>query len=145
MKKNLLPILCCLFLSTGLFAQEDLSYVNIHETVNAPLEKPAPISNSDKEMKEELAYELKQFTNYLNQEMDYPEIAQLYNVEGKMILEIVFDGQIQKITVVKSLTPDCEKMVISKIKEYVSSWDGSKNESIPSLTLKLPIGVRLKG
>jgi TonB family protein len=89
--------------------------------------------------------ELKLFTDYLTNEIEYPEIAQRYNIEGTMIIRVVFDGKIRTIDVVQSLHPQFDNLVINKIKEFSKNWDRKDYEQIPLLTIKIPLHFKMEG
>ena len=145
MKKQTLLLLVSLFLISILDAQSALSFANTSNS-QIELDKTADTPKKEKgEISEKIAQELQLFTDYLATEIEYPEMAQLYNVEGLMVVRVVFDGEIKDIKIVQSLNADCDKLVIKKIKEYASNWDRKDYEDIPLLAFEIPLSFKLQG
>lgn len=123
MKKLITLIIFSFLLLSGGFAQ-DLSKNNTSDNI---------------------VKELKLFTDYLTNEIEYPEIAHLYNVEGIMIVRVVFDGEIRTINVIQSLNPECDILVVKKINEFAKNWDRKDYKKIPLLTIEIPLLFKMKG
>lgn len=146
MKKQSLLLILSLFTFFGLSAQEDLLAEKSNcSSITCALQKEYT-PNYDEEMDLAVKKELNLFVEYLNEAIEYPELSRLYNIEGKMVIRIVFDGEIKDLKVVESLNPQCDKIVEEKIRKYAKDWDGaSKYKNIPKLTIKIPIDFRMAG
>ncbi|MFT5166741.1 MAG: outer membrane biosynthesis protein TonB [Saprospiraceae bacterium] len=145
MKNRIKLFVLGLFLTSGLVAQTELPSGNPSNNQDE-INKSTSLSNTTEgDMSENIAEELKVFREYLANEIQYPELAQLYSVEGVLIIRVVFDGNIRKIEVVQSIYPDCDKYVVEKIKEYARNWDKKDLENIPLLTFNIPLYFRLEG
>ena len=100
---------------------------------------------SKNKLSDNIVKELKLFTDYLTNEIEYPEIAQRYNVEGTMIIRVIFDGEIRTINVIQSLDPECDTMVVKKINEFAKNWERKDYKKIPMLTIEIPLHFKMEG
>ena len=139
MKKQLLSISLGLLFVLSMSAQNNTSVSNSVELKKDNPKKETAISS------EMITRELNELTTYLANEIEYTELTRLYNLEGEMVVRIVFDGEIQNLEIINSLNPDLDKLVISKIENYARNWDNKGYENIPLLTFEIPFQFRLKG
>ncbi len=141
MKKLMILLFITFYSTSGLFAQSDLLAV-VHSFEG---EETVEDKHSDEYIKEMISKELKLLSLYLSNEIEYPEMARKYNKEGRVLVRVVFDGEIKKISVVKSLSPACDALVLEKLKTYAKNWDRKDYEDIPRLTLEIPVDFKLRG
>lgn len=145
MNKQSLLLILSLFLASALSAQEEVSIAAISHAPKWSAESKETSPPTRDEMAEAIAKELKLLTAYLAKEIKYPEVSRDYNVEGKIVFLVVFDGTIKDLKVVQSLNPECDKIAEAAIRKYVDSWDKSLYDNIPELTFRIPIDFRMAG
>ena len=80
-------------------AQNEITYTNTNSVVNDAF------TNKDVKTPFSLKLKIKQdvldIIQSLDGELIYPEIAEGYNAEGKVVLEVLYDGELKNITIKK--------------------------------------------
>lgn len=105
------------------------------------IKKKDPMSNAN--MKKVLDKEIILFTNYLSQNLEYPERAEQIMLEGKMMVHIVYENGFDRIEITKSIDPEIDAMVLDNIREYVKNFDRDYPVA-PRLSFELPINFHMQ-
>ncbi|MFY7879990.1 MAG: TonB family protein [Lacibacter sp.] len=76
----------------------------------------------------EFDFNMMNFYEFIGQNLRYPEEAQRKGVEGKVIIQILFntDGKIIKSRIVKGIGSGCDEEVLRVVSNYNGNWDGGK-------------------
>lgn len=136
MKKQFLLLNIILVVSINLYAQ-----VAIKPEATCCTKETTALT--DPIQQEKLEKELQLFTAYLEKEIAYPEQAQTYNVEGRVVVRVSFDGAIKAFKITKSLNPACDKLVEEKIRAYVEQLDKKAYQNMPEITFQIPVDFQL--
>ena len=84
--------------------------------------------------------------SYIAKNLKYPVIAQENGIQGKVILRFVVSksGQVDKIEVVRSLDPACDKEAVRVVKTLQRWIPGKQNGVNVSVYYTLPIAFKLE-
>lgn len=84
--------------------------------------------------------------NYINKNIKYPVIAQENGVQGKVILRFVVSksGTVDKVEVIRSLDPACDKEAIRVVKTLPRFIPGKQNGINVAVWYTLPVTYRLE-
>lgn len=84
--------------------------------------------------------------NYINKNIKYPVIAQENGIQGKVILRFVVSktGAVDKVEVVRSLDPACDKEAVRVVKTLPRFVPGKQNGVNVSVWYTLPVTYRLE-
>lgn len=86
--------------------------------------------------------EIELFTDYINQNLEYPKSAEYTMLEGEMRVRIVYENGFDRIAITKSIHPGIDEMVLHHIGEYVNNFD-REYAGAPRLVFDLPITFRM--
>lgn len=140
-KQYLLAIIIVLFQFPEAQAQETCCVQIDHKAATELGIELDPMSQD--KMKTILDEEIKLFTNYINQNFEYPERAKYKMLEGNMIVHIIYDKGFDSIQITKSIDPEIDEMVLENIHEYIKKFD-RKYPGAPRLAFDLPINFRMR-
>ncbi|MEI6752585.1 MAG: energy transducer TonB [Paludibacter sp.] len=84
--------------------------------------------------------------NYINKNIKYPVIAQENGISGKVILRFVVSktGAVDRVEVVRSLDPACDKEAIRVVKSLPKFIPGKQNGVNVSVWYTLPVTYKLE-
>ncbi len=84
--------------------------------------------------------------SYINKNIKYPVIAQENGIQGKVILRFVVSktGMVDKVEVVRSLDPACDKEAIRVVKTLPKFIPGKQNGVNVAVWYTLPVTYRLE-
>jgi periplasmic protein TonB len=84
--------------------------------------------------------------NYINKNIKYPVIAQENGIQGKVILRFVVSktGQVDKVEVIRSLDPACDKEAVRVVKTLPKFIPGKQNGINVAVWYTLPVTYRLE-
>lgn len=84
--------------------------------------------------------------NYINKNIKYPVIAQENGIQGKVILRFVVSktGMVDKVEIVRSLDPACDKEAIRVVKTLPKFIPGKQNGVNVAVWYTLPVTYRLE-
>lgn len=71
--------------------------------------------------------------NKLQNDISFPELALEQGIEGTVLIQITFDGEIQKAEVIQSLSVDCDKAsmeVLSQLPKYYNELGGNMTQAL---------------
>ena len=83
--------------------------------------------------------------NFVSKNLKYPESAIKDKIQGKVILRFVVTktGQVDKVEIVRSLQPDCDKEAIRVIKMLPKFTPGKQDGKLVSIWYTMPITFKL--
>ena len=83
---------------------------------------------------------------YINKNIKYPVIAQENGIQGKVILRFVVSktGQVDRVEVVRSLDPACDKEAIRVVKSLPKFIPGKQNGVNVAVWYTLPVTYKLE-
>jgi len=84
--------------------------------------------------------------NYINKNIKYPVIAQENGIQGKVILRFVVSktGVVDKVEVIRSLDPACDKEAIRVVKSLPKFIPGKQNGMNVAVWYTLPVTYKLE-
>ncbi len=84
--------------------------------------------------------------NYINKNIKYPVIAQENGIQGKVILRFVVSktGVVDKVEVIRSLDPACDKEAIRVVKSLPHFIPGKQNGMNVAVWYTLPVTYKLE-
>jgi protein TonB len=84
--------------------------------------------------------------NYINKNIKYPVIAQENGIQGKVILRFVVSktGAVDRVEVVRSLDPACDKEAIRVVKSLPHFIPGKQNGMNVAVWYTLPVTYKLE-
>jgi len=74
----------------------------------------------------------------LQTEVKYPEIAYQYNVEGIVLIQFTFDGNVKDVKVIQSLGAGCDKAVLQAIQDFPKLYQEMGGEHIKPIKVTVP-------
>lgn len=83
---------------------------------------------------------------YLSKNMNYPDSARKYNIEGRVVASFIVlkDGSLDSIKIVKGIGGGCDEEVI-RIIESMPKWKpGKHNGKIVKVRVNMPIIFKLE-
>jgi len=86
------------------------------------------------------------FLSYLAANIKYPEMAKRAGIEGRVIAQFIVgkNGEISGITIVKSVSADCDEEAIRVLKS-MPAWKPGRQNGLPvSVKMSVPINFRLR-
>jgi TonB family protein len=83
--------------------------------------------------------------NFVYKNLKYPESAIKDNIQGKVIMRFVVteSGNVDKVEVIRSLQPDCDKEAIRVIKKLHKFTPGKQSGKLVSVWYTMPITFKL--
>lgn len=83
--------------------------------------------------------------NFVNRNLKYPESAIKDKIQGKVIMRFVINevGEVEKVEVIRSLQPDCEKEAIRVIKLLPKFIPGKQNGKLTKVWYTMPVTFKL--
>jgi len=127
MKKQFLFIVIVLISFTQLNAQDQIAMLDT-----------APVKATVK--KEKITS--KDITEFKNEEKVYPELAMDYSIEGRVVLGIEFDGEIQSVKVVKSGGELLDNAALKAVKEYEKHYQ-AEGKKTKLMNIYVPFSFKL--
>jgi len=93
-------------------------------------------------------FNLTSFYKFIASNLKYPANARRYGIEGKIILQIVFDPKGQSINskIVKGIGGGCDEEAMRVVDKYNGKWKGAKRRGQPITkpqSMYLPITFKL--
>ena len=87
-----------------------------------------------------------ELTNYITKNLKYPQIAIDNEIQGKVVCLFVVTetGNIERIEVIRSLDPTCDKEALRVIKSFPKFIPGKLNGKNVSVWYTLPIAFKLQ-
>ncbi len=143
MKKQPLLTYLFLFLIFNLSAQENFSFVGNDLSINSSSKVEKTKKTEDAERVALVNKDLKTLIEFLSTELDYPELSRVYNEEGRVLIQFIFDGRIKDFKVIESMNPESEKMIELKMNGYIEEWNKTAESKIEALLVNVPINFRL--
>jgi len=134
MKSTLLSLSMIAMLSFSAIGQSDISYL-------AELEKPAsydPAKNNINDKVPALAGPTNSraqakfnLSQYLFEQVKYPELASTHFIEGKVVARVTIDanGQVQEVTIVEALGFGCDEEVIRTL-QNMPNWTPARRNGV---------------
>lgn len=111
------------------FVSEDNYYTNDNVKTN----------NSEDEL--ELLNFLKiqdQVIKKIQTQIEYPELAYEYRIEGSVLVEFIFNGEISNIKVVESLDGGCDQAALKALKNYTKYYKELGGKDIKARRIAVP-------
>ena len=83
---------------------------------------------------------------FLSENVKYPQSAIKNNIQGRVILRFIvnYDGSIENIQVVRSVSPECDQEAIRVVKNMPKWTPGSQNGKNVSVWFTIPISFKLQ-
>ena len=132
MKKQFLFIVIALISFTQLNAQD---FAAVEMTTDKTTVKKDKITRADIS---DFQNEQKEIINKIQALKLYPERAMDYGVEGRVVLEVEFDGKVKSVNVVKSAGKTLDNAALNAVKEYEKHYL-AKGKEIKKLKFFVPI------
>jgi len=141
-KQNVLVFIFVLFQFTQAQAQAQAQVQELC-CLHADNKEAQELVVSVDKMKAILDEEIRLFTNYLSQNIEYPKRAKYKMLEGNMIVHIIYDNGFDSIEITKSIDPEIDEMVLDNIREYIKNFDRDY-QGAPRLAFDLPLNFRME-
>ena len=74
----------------------------------------------------------------LQSEVKFPELAYQFGVEGTVILQFIFDGEIKDLKVVKSVGAGCDKEAIKALENFPRLYKELGGEAVTAIKITVP-------
>ncbi|GHV10780.1 cell envelope biogenesis protein TonB [Bacteroidia bacterium] len=89
----------------------------------------------------------KEFYKWLNDNLQYPAIAQEQGIQGRVIVrfEVSPNGSIGNVEVMRSLDPSCDKEAVRVVKKMPKWIPGKQNGTSVTVRYTMPIVFKLQG
>ncbi len=152
MKSSILVLVIAFFSTLPLFAQSTLNDLEYEAEVThlKDNQRPAPTAESSEENPLIKAAELRQTTAFnvrqlIMQNLEYPEIARDYGIEGTVVLEVTIgdSGKIQGFNVLKSPYAKFDE-AINRSVQSVKNQKVIEQSPEEAIVVRVPINFRLQ-
>ena len=80
----------------------------------------------------------KEVIEKLQSEVKFPELAYQYGVEGTVLLQFTFDGEIKDLKVTKSVGAGCDKAAIKALENFPKLYKEMGGENVKSIQITVP-------
>lgn len=80
----------------------------------------------------------KEVIEKLQNEVKFPELAYQYGVEGTVLLQFSFDGEIKDLKVVKSVGAGCDKAAIKALENFPKLYKELGGENVELIQITIP-------
>ncbi|MFK8008333.1 MAG: TonB family protein [Saprospiraceae bacterium] len=74
----------------------------------------------------------------LQDEVEFPELAYQYGVEGTVLLQFTFDGEIKDLKVAKSLGAGCDQAAIKVLENFPKIYKEMGGENVDGIQITVP-------
>lgn len=137
MKKSFLLLTLSILTLSTMQAQNTFALVN-NDASNTILN----ISNSEMleiEMEENKFKKVEnEVMEKLQNEVEFPALAYQYGVEGTVLLQFTFDGEIKDLKVIKSLGAGCDKAAIKALESFPKLYKEMGGENVKAILISVP-------
>jgi len=88
----------------------------------------------------------KELRNYISKKLKYPQIAKDNRIQGKVIVRFIVTktGQIERVEIIRSLDPFCDKEAIRIVKSLPKFIPGKQEDKNVNVWYTLPINFKLE-
>lgn len=137
MKKSF--FLFALSLLTIVSVQSQDTFATINTGAKIDLNKTLGNEISSIEMDENKFRKIeKEVIEKLQNEVKYPELALQFEVEGTVLLQFTFDGEIKELKVVKSVGAGCDKAAIKALENFPKLYQEFGGENVDEIKIIVP-------
>lgn len=74
----------------------------------------------------------------LQSKIEYPELAYQFGVEGTVLLQFTFDGEIKDLKVTKSVGAGCDEAAIKALKNFPKIYKELGGENVEGIQITVP-------
>ncbi|MFK7772440.1 MAG: energy transducer TonB [Saprospiraceae bacterium] len=74
----------------------------------------------------------------LQNEVEFPALAYEYGVEGTVLLQFTFDGEIKDLKVTKSIGAGCDKAAIKALENFPKLYKEMGGENVKTIRITIP-------
>lgn len=74
----------------------------------------------------------------LQSEVEFPELAYQFGVEGTVLLQFTFDGEIKDLEVIKSIGAGCDQAAIKTLKNFPKVYKEMGGENVDAIRITVP-------
>ena len=74
----------------------------------------------------------------LQSEVEFPALAYEYGVEGTVLLQFTFDGEIKDLKVTKSVGAGCDKAAIKALENFPKLYKEMGGENVKAIRITVP-------
>jgi len=80
----------------------------------------------------------KEVIKNLQSEVKFPALAYQYGVEGTVLLQFTFDGEISDVKVTKSVGAGCDKAAIKALENFPKLYKEMGGENVEAIQITVP-------
>lgn len=80
----------------------------------------------------------------LQSEMEYPEMAYEYNLEGTVLVQFSFDGKINDATIIQSVGGGCDEAALEAIQDFPKLYQEMGGEQVDLIKITVPFKFDIK-
>ena len=74
----------------------------------------------------------------MQNEVEFPELAYEYGVEGTVLLQFTFDGEIKDVKVTKSVGAGCDKAAIKALENFPKLYKEMGGANVKAIRITVP-------
>lgn len=136
--RNLILVIIVM-LSFTLSSNAQFASANVNDSSTLSESETSSDFEMTKEMERSTFIKIqKEVVRKIQQEIVYPELAYENEIEGKVLVAIVFDGHISKMEVVESLGAGCDEAALKAMQNFPKYYKELGGKNIRPLKVIVP-------
>jgi protein TonB len=137
MKKSFLLFTLSLFTIISIQAQSSFALANNDAKIDSYTSVKNDISLVEVEENKFRKVE-KLVLEKMQSEVEFPELAYQFGVEGTVLLQFTFDGKIKDLKVLKSVGAGCDKAAIKALENFPKLYKEFGGENVEKIKITVP-------
>lgn len=85
----------------------------------------------------------KEVIQQIRNEVVYPELAYEYGIEGTVMIQFVFDGEIKDLKVIKSLGAGCDNAALEAVRKFPQLYEELGGKEIREVLISIPFKFKM--